>query len=299
MWQPQIHHWSSFLLTCLSGEHHYLFGSYFKSDNAWQSQIWNENLKCKNDCFDSLCLLFMFRSSHHHSCLSAGCDRGVFKETQLCLALLYSLLSQYRLREAQEFGDHMARLLLHRAGQQRSILTCESAFKLLDSLLMLQTRGISTNISFTWLLSCSRLVSLPVGASGSSQWRSLFCGPEPREIYGLLFHQPTSVHPSPSSRGPPASSTSSSWCVFSVVCVCETFCHLYSVFGDVLFQLPVLGAWCRWARRRSREQWDSSSCQRSGQQVTARTCSCSEVFSLSLCGWLTILGTGKPLSLWA
>lgn len=46
----------------------------------------------------------------------AGCVRGVFKETQLCLALLYSLLSQYRLREAQELGDHMARLILNRAG---------------------------------------------------------------------------------------------------------------------------------------------------------------------------------------
>lgn len=43
----------------------------------------------------------------------------MFKETQLCLALLYSLLSRYQLREAQELGDHVARLLLLRAGQQR------------------------------------------------------------------------------------------------------------------------------------------------------------------------------------
>uniref|UniRef100_H3CUI4 Ciliogenesis and planar polarity effector 1 n=1 Tax=Tetraodon nigroviridis TaxID=99883 RepID=H3CUI4_TETNG len=77
----------------VSGEHFYLFGSYFKSDKAWRSQICKENLKL-------------------------GCDRRVFKETQLCLALLYSLLSQYRLREAQEFGDHMARLVLHKAGHQ-------------------------------------------------------------------------------------------------------------------------------------------------------------------------------------
>lgn len=113
-----------------SGEHLYLFGSYLNSDKAWRSQICKENLKCKNNSFDSLCLLvFMFRSNDH-SCLSAGCDRRVFKETQLCLALLYSLLSQYRLREAQEFGDHMARLVLHRAGHQKSILTCASAFQL-------------------------------------------------------------------------------------------------------------------------------------------------------------------------
>lgn len=57
-----------------------------------------------------------------------GCDRSVFKETQLCLALLYSLLSQYRLREAQELGDHMARLILHRAGNQKNNMTCESLY---------------------------------------------------------------------------------------------------------------------------------------------------------------------------
>ena len=50
-----------------------------------------------------------------------GCDRSVFKEIQLCLALLYSLLSQYSLREAQELGDHMARLILHRDGRQSCI----------------------------------------------------------------------------------------------------------------------------------------------------------------------------------
>ncbi|XP_056875211.1 ciliogenesis and planar polarity effector 1 isoform X3 [Takifugu flavidus] len=81
------------LLTC-PGEQLYLFGSYLKSDKAWRSQICEENLKCS--------------------------DRRVFKDTQLCLALLYSLLSQYRLRDAQEFGDHMSRLILERAGHQKS-----------------------------------------------------------------------------------------------------------------------------------------------------------------------------------
>lgn len=52
------------------------------------------------------------------------CDRSVFKETRLCLALLYSLLSQYRLKESQELGDHMARLILHRAGDQKDNMTC-------------------------------------------------------------------------------------------------------------------------------------------------------------------------------
>ncbi|XP_027137955.1 ciliogenesis and planar polarity effector 1 isoform X4 [Larimichthys crocea] len=72
------------------GEHLFLCGSYQKSADTWRSQICEESNK--------------------------SCDRSVFKETQLCLALLYSLLSQYRLREAQELGDHMAYLILHRAG---------------------------------------------------------------------------------------------------------------------------------------------------------------------------------------
>ncbi|XP_022617819.1 protein JBTS17 [Seriola dumerili] len=53
-----------------------------------------------------------------------GCDRSVFQEARICLALLYSLLSQYRLREAQELGDHMAHLILHRAGHQRDNMAC-------------------------------------------------------------------------------------------------------------------------------------------------------------------------------
>eukprot|EP00064_Thunnus_orientalis_P007705 superscaffoldBa00000871_g7727 len=56
-----------------------------------------------------------------------GCDRSVFQETRLCLALLYSLLFQYHLREAQELGDHMARLILHRAGHQEDSTTCMTA----------------------------------------------------------------------------------------------------------------------------------------------------------------------------
>lgn len=46
----------------------------------------------------------------------SGCVRRIYRETRLCLALLYGLLSQYRLREAQELGDHMARVLLQRTG---------------------------------------------------------------------------------------------------------------------------------------------------------------------------------------
>ncbi|XP_068609265.1 ciliogenesis and planar polarity effector 1 [Brachionichthys hirsutus] len=83
-----------------TGEHLFLCGSYPKCADTWRSQICEESNK--------------------------GCDRSVFKETQLCLALLYSLLSQYRLREAQELGDHMASLILHTAGHQKDI-TCITA----------------------------------------------------------------------------------------------------------------------------------------------------------------------------
>ncbi|XP_051794635.1 ciliogenesis and planar polarity effector 1 isoform X2 [Acanthochromis polyacanthus] len=72
------------------GEHLYLCGFYPKSADVWQLQICEE--------------------------INKSCGRSVFQETRLCLALLYSLLSQYHLREAQELGDHMAQLILHRAG---------------------------------------------------------------------------------------------------------------------------------------------------------------------------------------
>ncbi|XP_062269256.1 ciliogenesis and planar polarity effector 1 [Platichthys flesus] len=75
------------------GEHLFLCGLYPKCADAWVSQICEESNKIS--------------------------DRRVFQEERLCLSLLYSLLSQYRLREAQDLGDHMARLILHRAGHQK------------------------------------------------------------------------------------------------------------------------------------------------------------------------------------
>nr|XP_020474269.1 protein JBTS17 isoform X2 [Monopterus albus] len=79
------------------GEHLFLCGLYSKSADVWRSQICEESNKT--------------------------CDRSLFQETRLCLALLYSLLSQYHLRDAQELGDHMAFLLLHRAGNQKANMT--------------------------------------------------------------------------------------------------------------------------------------------------------------------------------
>ncbi|KAM6986487.1 ciliogenesis and planar polarity effector 1 [Aplochiton taeniatus] len=72
------------------GEYHFLFGAYTESADAWRAELWAERGR------DS--------------------GRSVFLETRLCLAQLYGLLFQYRLREAQGLGDHMARLLQHQAG---------------------------------------------------------------------------------------------------------------------------------------------------------------------------------------
>ncbi|XP_029921144.1 ciliogenesis and planar polarity effector 1 isoform X2 [Myripristis murdjan] len=82
------------------GEHLYLFGFYSKSADVWRSEIWAKRTR--------------------------SCASSVFQETRLCLALLYGLLSQYCLREAQGLGDHMARLMLHRAGHQKDNITCET-----------------------------------------------------------------------------------------------------------------------------------------------------------------------------
>ncbi|XP_034064419.1 ciliogenesis and planar polarity effector 1 isoform X2 [Gymnodraco acuticeps] len=87
-------------LLSYTGEHLFLCGSYPKSAETLRFQICEESNK--------------------------NCDRSVFKETRLCLALLYSLLSLYHLREAQELGDHMARLILNRTGHQRDNVTWET-----------------------------------------------------------------------------------------------------------------------------------------------------------------------------
>uniref|UniRef100_A0A4W5R6V8 Uncharacterized protein n=1 Tax=Hucho hucho TaxID=62062 RepID=A0A4W5R6V8_9TELE len=56
-----------------------------------------------------------FESKGFISCSPDG-PRSAFLETRLLLSLLYGLLFQYHLKEAQGLGDHMARLLLHQAG---------------------------------------------------------------------------------------------------------------------------------------------------------------------------------------
>ncbi|XP_029940368.1 ciliogenesis and planar polarity effector 1 [Salarias fasciatus] len=82
------------------GEHLFLCGSYTKSAQMWKIQICEESNK--------------------------NCDRSVYQEKRLCLALLYSLLSQYQLKEAQELGDHMAQLVLNRAGHHKDRFTADS-----------------------------------------------------------------------------------------------------------------------------------------------------------------------------
>uniref|UniRef100_A0A087YPH0 Ciliogenesis and planar polarity effector 1 n=1 Tax=Poecilia formosa TaxID=48698 RepID=A0A087YPH0_POEFO len=88
-------------LLSYQGEHLFLCGLYSQSTQMLRLQICQE--------------------------ASKGGNRSVFQETRLCLALLYSLLSRYQLREAQEFGDHMAQLILLRDGNRTDNFSCISA----------------------------------------------------------------------------------------------------------------------------------------------------------------------------
>lgn len=109
-------------MSILLGEHLFLCGSYPKSADVWRLQICQERNNSKNNCFRFYIKLNHWSwscSLNYYFLIPLGCDRSVFQDTRLCLALLYSLLSQYQLREAQELGDHMAQLLLHRVGSQR------------------------------------------------------------------------------------------------------------------------------------------------------------------------------------
>ncbi|XP_054613801.1 ciliogenesis and planar polarity effector 1 isoform X2 [Dunckerocampus dactyliophorus] len=83
-----------------TGEQLFLCGLYQNSAETWRTQIWEQSEK------------------------STASHRSVFQETRLCLALLYSLLAQYHLREAMELGEHMAHLVLHSAGHYSSDATC-------------------------------------------------------------------------------------------------------------------------------------------------------------------------------
>lgn len=107
-----------------SGEHLFLCGSHWRSCETWHSQICEDSVGSKTRRHltqRSLAVPFALKPASESVCLPCVCASGcvrrrVYKETRLCLALLYGLLSQYRLREAQELGDHMARLLLQRTG---------------------------------------------------------------------------------------------------------------------------------------------------------------------------------------
>ncbi|KAJ7987160.1 hypothetical protein DPEC_G00335870 [Dallia pectoralis] len=77
-------------LLSYTGEEHFLLGSYSESAQVWRAELWAERER--------------------------GGPRSVFAETRWCLSLLYGLLFRYCLKEAQGLGDHMARVLLYRAG---------------------------------------------------------------------------------------------------------------------------------------------------------------------------------------
>lgn len=98
------------------GEQHFLFGSYSESAQTWRAELWAERERGEKDSLVDMCGFGgQFESKGVTSCSPDG-PRSAFLETRLLLSLLYGLLFQYRLKEAQGLGDHMARLLLHQAG---------------------------------------------------------------------------------------------------------------------------------------------------------------------------------------
>lgn len=98
------------------GEQHFLFGSYSESAQTWRAELWAERERGEKDSLVDMCGFGgQFESKGVTSCSPDG-PRSAFLETRLLLSLLYGLLFQYRLKEAQGLGDHMARLLLHQTG---------------------------------------------------------------------------------------------------------------------------------------------------------------------------------------
>uniref|UniRef100_A0A3Q2PYX9 Uncharacterized protein n=1 Tax=Fundulus heteroclitus TaxID=8078 RepID=A0A3Q2PYX9_FUNHE len=109
----------------LLGEHLFLCGLYSLSTQTLRLQICQEASKGKGHSFALLLLNISstMRLNELPRVSLLGGDRSVFQQTRLCLALLYSLLSRYHLREAQEFGDGVAQLILLRAGSRTDSLT--------------------------------------------------------------------------------------------------------------------------------------------------------------------------------
>ncbi|XP_053708695.1 ciliogenesis and planar polarity effector 1 isoform X1 [Synchiropus splendidus] len=71
----------------------YLCGLYSSSSQLWRTQLWEQSQNV------SL--------------------RSPSQQMRFCLALLYSLLSNYQLKEAQEFGENMAHTVLHKTGHHK------------------------------------------------------------------------------------------------------------------------------------------------------------------------------------
>ncbi|XP_016100575.1 uncharacterized protein C5orf42 homolog [Sinocyclocheilus grahami] len=82
----------SHTLRSFSGEQHFIFGEYTESVQVWRTQLRAERQR-------------------------AG-PMTCYLETRCCLALLYTLLFQYRLRDAQGLCDRLARQLQTQAGRR-------------------------------------------------------------------------------------------------------------------------------------------------------------------------------------
>ncbi|XP_036384605.1 ciliogenesis and planar polarity effector 1 [Megalops cyprinoides] len=79
-------------LRSVAGEQHFLLGSYAESAQVWRAELCAEKER--------------------------GSTLTYLLETRYCLSLLYGLLFQYRLREAQGLCDHMVRQLVQQNGEE-------------------------------------------------------------------------------------------------------------------------------------------------------------------------------------
>ncbi|XP_058644711.1 ciliogenesis and planar polarity effector 1-like [Onychostoma macrolepis] len=93
----------SHTLRSFSGEQHFILGEYTESVQVWRTELRAERQR-------GVTQFIVLR-------LSAG-PMTCYLQTRCCLALLYTLLFQYRLREAQGLCDRLARQIQTPAGPQ-------------------------------------------------------------------------------------------------------------------------------------------------------------------------------------
>uniref|UniRef100_A0A9J7YV52 Ciliogenesis and planar polarity effector 1-like n=1 Tax=Cyprinus carpio carpio TaxID=630221 RepID=A0A9J7YV52_CYPCA len=143
----------SHTLRSFSGEQHFILGEYTESVQVWRTQLRAER-----------------RRVGPMTC---------YLETRCCLALLYTLLFQYRLREAQGLCDRLARQLQTRAGRQEEETQGEAdasgrVVELCQTRVSLAVR--SEQLSALWTVDYALELLLLGGLMPEASWMALRLG---------------------------------------------------------------------------------------------------------------------------